>query len=270
MPYALVTGAAKGIGRGIAAELARRNYNLLLVDIDKPGLLSTSNILTRNFNIVVHTLEQDLTEPDAGEKLFAWSSFWHHDLTVVVNNAGYGLNSIFEEEALDHHLNIIDLIIKAQVSLSYLYIPVLRTHAKSYLLNVGSTTAYQSIPYLNIYAASKAFVHSFTRSLRFELRHSPVSVSCLVPGSTDTDFVNRANMGASVKKMAERFNMNAEEVGRIAVSGLLKGKAMIIPGFNNKLHAYFTRFVPKIVVEKIGAGIYAPESVSPIIKESIA
>ncbi len=127
------------------------------------------------------------------------------------------------------------------------------------MLNVGSTTCYQSIPYFNIYAASKAFVYSFTRGLRFELRNTPVSVSLLVPGSTDTNFVHRARMTEATKKAAEKFNMSPDVVAKIAVRGLFRGKAEIIPGFSNKLHAFFPRFVPKRLVEKLGANIYKPE-----------
>jgi short-subunit dehydrogenase len=156
---------------------------------------------------------------------------------------------------------MIDVNIKAQVSLSHAYIPFLKKRTQAFLLNVGSTTSFQTVPYLNIYAASKAFVSSFTRGLRYELRHSSVSVSLLTPGSTDTDFVNRARMSAAVKKTAERYNMSPEAVAKIAVRGLFKEKAEIIPGFTNKLHAFFPRFFPKSLVAKIGGSIYKPEVV---------
>ncbi len=266
MAYALITGAAKGIGKGIAAELARRNYNLLLADIDETGLAATAKELTAGHHVIVHTLPLDLTKANAGVELIDWTASWHDELIVVVNNAGYGLNGAFEQLALEDQLNIIDLNIKAQVSLSHLYIPVLRRHVQGYLLNVASTTAYQAVPYLTIYAASKSFVLSFTRGLRFELRNSTVSVSCLIPGSTDTHFVVRANMSEATKKTAERFNMSPEAVGIIAVNGLFKRKAEIIPGINNKLHAFFPKFFSKLFVEKIAAGIYGPkeEVIQPV------
>ena len=127
-------------------------------------------------------------------------------------------------------------------------------------MNVASTTCFQSVPYLNVYAASKAFVLSFTRGLRFELRNTSISVSVLIPGSTDTDFVNRARMSPAVKRTAEKFNMQPDLVGKIAVRGLFKGKAEIIPGFSNKVHAFFPRFFPKSFVEKLGGNIYKPKT----------
>jgi short-subunit dehydrogenase len=185
---------------------------------------------------------------------------------VVVNNAGYGLNGRFEELSVKDQLNIIDVNIRAQVSISHTFIPILRSFPRSYLLNVGSTTAFQTVPFLNIYAASKAFVLSFTRGLRFELRQSPISVSCLIPGSTDTDFVNRAGMGLKTLRIADRFNMTPEKVAKIAVKGLFAGKAEIIPGFTNRLNGFLPKFFPKIFVEKIAAGIYEPAQLSTDIR----
>jgi short-subunit dehydrogenase len=92
------------------------------------------------------------------------------------------------------------------------------------------------------------------------LRDTSISVSVLIPGSTDTDFVNRARMSAEVKRTAEKFNMKPDLVGKIAVRGLFKRKAEIVPGFSNKLHAFFPRFFPKSVVEKLGGNIYKPKT----------
>lgn len=258
MSYALITGSAKGIGSAIAEEMAGRGYHLLLVDIDASGLQQTKERITGRFNLTVHTLPLDLTLPDAISRLKEWTLPYHTEMNVVISNAGYGLNAAFEKLPITEHENIVDLNVKAQMKIAHTYLPVLRQFPKSYLLIVGSTTCYQSIPYLSVYAASKAFVISFARSLRYELKNSPVSVSCLIPGSTDTDFVNRARMGEKVKKTASRYNMTAAAVGKIAVKGLFAGKAEIIPGFSNKLHAFFPKFFPKIFVERIAAKIYRP------------
>ncbi|MEC5146562.1 SDR family NAD(P)-dependent oxidoreductase [Chitinophaga sp. 212800010-3] len=259
MSYALITGAAKGIGKAIAAELAARNYHLLLVDIDDVALAGTAAALSAQYHVNAHTLHQDLSAPDAIQHVTTWSSPYHNELTVVVSNAGYGINGAFEELTITEQFNIIDVNIKAQVGLSYAYIPVLRRFPKAYLLNLASTTAYQTVPYLNIYAATKAFALSFTRGLRYELRNSGISVSALSPGSTDTDFVNRARMNEHTRSIAQRFNMTAESVAKIAIAGLFKGKAEIVPGFTNKLNAWLPKFFPKAFVEKIAAGIYEPQ-----------
>jgi len=258
MPYALITGSAKGIGSAMAMQMAAKGYDLLLVDIDMIGLERTKKRVGNSYAVNVHTLPLDLSTPDCSEQIKEWSSPYHSWLSVVINNAGYGLNAPFESLAVEEHENIVDVNIKAQLKISHAFIPILKQFKKSYLLNVGSTTCFQSVPYLSVYAASKAFVISFTRSLRYELKDSPISVSCLIPGSTDTDFNNRANMNAHARKTAVRYNMTPENVAKIAVEGLFNGKAEIIPGLSNKLHAFFPKFFPKSFVENIAGKIYRP------------
>jgi uncharacterized protein len=259
MSYALVTGAAKGIGKSIAFELAKRKYNLLLIDMDAAVLETTAEEIKTKTGVAVEWLHQDLSEWSAAEKIKFWTSSYHQELTVVVNNAGFGLNGAFEDLSIEEQFGIIDVNIKAQLALTYTYIPVLRQFKKSYLLNVCSTTAYQPVPYLNIYAASKAFILSFNRSLKYELKGSPISLSYLSPGATDTDFVKRARMKEHTLKVADRFNMTAEEVGKIAVDGLFEGKEEIVPGFYNKLNSFLPRLFPVSFVRKIAASIYAPK-----------
>ncbi len=261
MPYALVTGAAKGIGKAIAEELAIKKYNLILVDFDTAGLFAVSKHLETTYNVEVHLLFVDLSEPDAIDKIFSFTKQYHDQLNIVVNNAGYGLNGPFEEIPLAQQLNIIDVNIRALVKIAHTYIPVLRKFDKSYLLIVASTTAYQTVPYLNIYASTKAFVLSFARGLRYELRNSVVSVTAISPGSTDTDFVNRAKMNDNTKRIAERFNMTPKSVAQAAIKGLFNNEAEVVPGFVNKLNAHLPKFFPKSFVEKIAANIYQKNEV---------
>jgi uncharacterized protein len=273
MNYAIVTGAAKGIGKAIAAELAKRNYNLLLIDMDDIGLYKTAEEVKKNHNVSVETFTIDLSDEDAVEEIYHRSRRYHDDLTVVVNNAGYGLNGPFADIAYHRHIDNINVNVKAVVGICHRFIPILNKQAKGYLLNVASTTAYQTVPYLNVYASTKAFMLSFTRGLRYELRNTNVSVSALSPGSTDTDFVNRAGMGESILKTARKFNMSPEEVGEIAISGLFKSKAEIVPGFTNKLNAFLPKFFPKSLVERIAGNVYEPKQSrenTPVYKISSA
>ena len=259
MSYALVTGAAKGIGKQIAIELARRNYSLLLTDIDATGLQNTAVLIRSVYGLDVQEFVQDLREPLAAGRLKEWSAGYHNRLTVVVNNAGFGLCDPFEELSLEEQFGIIDVNIKAQLAITHAFLPVLKAFPKSYLLNLCSTTAYQPVPYLAVYAASKAFVLSFNRSLHHELRNTSVSLSYLSPGATDTDFSIRAGMKPHTLKTATRFNMRPEDVAEIAVRGLFKGKEEIVPGFLNKLNAVLPKFFPVSFVRRIAASIYEPK-----------
>ena len=258
--YAIVTGAAKGIGKALARELAEINYELLLIDMDSENLELTAKEIETCYGVTVYTLTLDLSQSNCAEAIFEWSKDYHDKLSIIINNAGYGLNGAFQSMSLDEQMNIIDVNVKAIVSICHKFIPILNEQPKSFLVNVASTTAYQTVPYLNVYASTKAFMLSFTRGLRYELRNSNISVSAVSPGSTDTQFVNRANMGDSIKKTAKRFNMTAEEVAKIAIKGIFKGKIEIIPGFINKLNAFLPKFFPKTFVEKIAGNIYEPKT----------
>lgn len=258
--YALVTGGSRGIGKALAKELAHRGYDLLLVASNLEYLKATTDELEILFpQLRVNYLVQDLTAPDAIAKIQTWTTPYHGALEVLVNNAGYGLSGPFAEKDLEVQLSMIDVNFRALVALSYVYLPILQRRPSAYLLNVASTAAYQSVPYLSVYAATKAAVLSFTRGLRRELRNTSVTVSCLSPGSTDTNFADRAEMGVDVKKIAEKFNMSPEVVASRAIDGLFARKAEIIPGFTNQLGSLLPRWVPKSWTEKIASDIYEPK-----------
>lgn len=259
MPYALVTGAAKGIGKSMAQQLALRNYKLLLIDIDSNGLAITKAELEKSSGVQVAYLVADLSLPETADVIFEWSAAWHNELEVLVNNAAFGLNGAFKDLPLQEQLNIINVNIKSVVALCHLFIPVFKKRKSGFILNMGSNAAYQPVPYLNIYAASKAFIISFTRSLRYELQSSGISVSCVSPGSTDTNFVDRAGMGTHIRKTAERYNMTPEAVAKIAVNSLLNKKAERITGFQTKLGVFLSWLAPKSLSEKFGANIFGKE-----------
>lgn len=259
MAYALVTGAAKGIGKAIAHELALQNYNLLLVDIDGKGLALTKLELENNGDIRVVYLVADLSLPETPDAIVKWTAAWHSELEVLVNNAAFGLNGAFERLPLQEQLAIVDVNVKSVVALSYHFIPILKKQHKGYILNIGSNAGYQPVPYLNIYAASKAFIISFTRSLRYELKSTNITVSCVSPGSTDTNFVDRARMGKHIRKTAERYNLAPESVARIAIQTLFKGKKERITGFQTRLGVFLSWLAPRSWSEKFGANIFGKE-----------
>ncbi|QDA60363.1 SDR family NAD(P)-dependent oxidoreductase [Hymenobacter jejuensis] len=256
MAYALVTGASRGIGQAIATELARRGYNLLLTARSEDALEKVAAQLRQQHGVQAHVLALDLAAPDVAARLAAWASSQAQDLAVLVNNAGYGLWGRFEELSLEEQQNMLQINMMVPVALTHALLPSLRRQPKAYVLNVASTAAYQAVPTLTLYAASKAFLLSFTRGLRYELRDSPVSVTCLSPGATTTDFANRAGMSASLQEVSNKVSMTPEQVAKAAVTALFAGEAELIPGALNKISATLTGFVPKAVTEKIAAGIY--------------
>lgn len=253
--YALVTGGSKGIGRAIAFALARRNFNLLLVARSENELKLLQELLIQKYGVLVEYLVIDLSAPGSAKSVNNWLMTNNFEVSVLVNNAGYGVWGDFGDLDLDEQLNMIQLNVNTLVELSYHIIPKLKKHSKSYILNVSSTAAYQAVPTLALYAASKSFVLSFTRALRYELREGPVSVTCLSPGPVDTGFAERAGLNA-LSKMAQAFNMKPEEVAEIAIRGMLRGRSEIIPGPTNYISAFATRLLPKSIIENAAAGIY--------------
>jgi hypothetical protein len=150
---------------------------------------------------------------------------------------------------------MMQLNMNAVAQLCSALIPELKKHPQSYIMNVASTASYQAVPTLATYAASKAFVVLFTRGLRLELLGSTISVTCLSPGATSTNFIDRAGMEA-MKEKAEKFSMKPSIVARIGINGMFKKKAEILPGFTNWISVQLTYLMPKFIPEKIAASLY--------------
>lgn len=256
MPFALITGASKGIGKAIALELAARGYDLLLLARSEDLLKETALEIAAGSNISCQWLALDLSGDQAAERVYTHCKEHAFPVSVLVNNAGYGLSGSFEKYPMEAHADMLRLNIITLVSLTRLFLPDLKKQPASYILNIGSSAAYQAIPFLSAYAASKSFVLSFSRGLRGELKETAVSVTCVCPGPTDTNFVNRANVGAKGQKAAARFNMSPESVARIAIKSLFNRKAEVITGGMNKLSAFFAWLLPKSLVEGIAKKLY--------------
>lgn len=254
--YAIITGASKGIGLAIARELASRKINVLLIARSRQLLEQEAGKIRAEYQVQVDHMAIDLTLPQAAQQIVGWCSLKNYPINILVNNAGYGLSGAFENYSLDEHRNMMQLNMHVPVELSYLLLPQLKQQP-SYIMNIASGAAYQAVPGLNVYAASKAFMLSFSRGLRYELKSSTVSVTAVSPGATETDFPNRAKVDSpKAKKMAARFNMQPVEVAKMAVDGMFAKKAEVVTGFVNKLAVFFAWLLPKSTLEKSAASIY--------------
>jgi uncharacterized protein len=256
MEYALITGASKGIGRAIARELASRGYNVLLIARSEDLLQNLAGEIASRYNVAADYMSLDLSHPEAPQNVFDWCRAKGYEVSILVNNAGYGLSGPFEKYGIQEHLNMMQLNMATLVGMTRIFLPELRTRSKSYILNVASSAAYQAVPGLTLYAATKSFVLAFSRGLHQELFKTTVTVTCVSPGATDTDFPNRAQIGEKGMKAAEKLNMTPEAVASLAVRGMLAGRAEIITGFINKLGAAMAWLLPKSVVERTAMKIY--------------
>lgn len=253
--FALITGASKGIGRAIALQLAKSGYHLLLVARSESELQQLALQIQTAYSRKVVYLATDLSLATAPMQVFEWATHHTDQLSILVNNAGYGLWGDFEKLELDAQMNMLTLNIDAVVRLTHLLLPVLKQQKQSYILNLSSTAAYQAVPALALYAASKSFILSYSRALRYELKHTSVSVSCLCPGPTDTGFASRAGLDA-LADLAEKFNMSPDLVASAGIKGMFRKKAEIIPGFLNKLSSFGAQHLNKSLIERITAHLY--------------
>ncbi len=258
MVYALVTGASKGIGKCLAEGLAARGYNVLLVARSEQLLRELSATLQSRYRIETAWLAIDLSAPGAPEKLYNWCVDNNYEVKVLVNNAGYGIGGWLDQSPVQDTLAMMRVNMEVPVALCRLFLPALKQQPKAYILNIASSAAYQSVPGLTVYAATKSFVLSFSRGLRQELKKTPVSVTAISPGATDTNFVDRAQLGDKARKMADKVNMSPEKVAAIALRSMLAGKAEVIPGFINKAGAFFAWLLPKSLSESTAMKIYQP------------
>jgi short-subunit dehydrogenase len=253
--YALITGASKGIGKSMALLLAGAGYNLMLVARSETDLQDLSFIIQNEYKVQVVHLAVDLSERNAAEAVSKWCKGHTSELSVLINNAGYGLWGYFGDLPLEKQMNMLQLNINAVVELTYLLLPLLKQQKQAYILNIASTAAYQALATFSLYAASKTFILFFSRAIRRELKNSSVTVSCLSPGPTDTNFASRAGLDAFAD-LAEKFNMTPGDVAREGLKGMFNKKAEIVPGFLNKLTSFAVRHLPKSLVEKVAAGLY--------------
>ena len=253
--YALITGAGRGIGKELATQLAQRGYNLLLVARSIGDLESLAQTVEADYQVKALCLSADLSADGAALTVADWCKTLGVPVSILINNAGYGLWGNFDELDLAAQSNMLKLNINTLVELTHYMLLLLKQQSEAYVLNVSSTAAYQAVPSLAIYSASKAFVLSFSRALRYEQKEGNVSVTCLCPGPTATGFAQRAGMEA-LQELAEKFNMLPAEVAHLGLKAMFGKKAEVVPGFLNRVSAAAARHVNKGLVERITAGLY--------------
>jgi short-subunit dehydrogenase len=257
MSYAIITGGSKGIGKEIALQLAERGYNLLLVARNSYELQQVKEEIQKKYSLEVDYLVADLADPTAVNTLYEWVLAKQIDLRILVNNAGYGLVGEFESYSFEETQKMMQVNMNALVESCFRFYPMLSGKGQqAYVLNIASSTAYQAIPLMSVYAASKVFVLNFSRGLFHEWKEKGISVTAISPGATTSSFNDRANLPDKARNAAKKVTMTAESVAKIAVDGMFAKKPEVITGFINKLGAFLAWVAPKSISEKIAKGIY--------------
>src|SRR3954464_10704270 len=216
MNTTLITGASTGIGAAFARKLAARGRNVLLVARSEDKLIALCNELGRLTSIRAQYLALDLQQPDAGVQLFEETKKRELEIEMLINNAGFGSMGDFAKLDLNRELEIIQLNVRALVDLTHRFIGPMRERKRGTIINVASTAAFQAVPYMATYAATKAFVLSFSEALWEENRPHGVHVMALCPGVTETNFFEAARG----RKPPARVAQTPEEVVEAALKGL--------------------------------------------------
>jgi short-subunit dehydrogenase len=256
MTYALVTGASKGIGKAIAIELAKRKINVLLVARSYLELQQTAEEISNTYHVSTDFLASDLSLANAATTVYNWTKEKQYAVSILVNNAGYGLSGPFEHYSIEEYTNMMQVNMLTTVQLCRIFLPELKQQPQSYILNIASSAAYQAVPLLSLYAASKAFVLNFSRGIAYELKDSRVSVTCVCPGPTDTGFNQRAQVGKKALNAAKKLNAQPQSVAATAINAMFHKKRERITGFINKLGAFFAWLLPKGFIETTSASLY--------------
>lgn len=256
MSYALISGASKGIGKEIANELAMRGYDLLIVARNSYELQQVKEAIEKKCANTVDYLVADLSELGSVDRIYQWVLEKQVDLRILVNNAGYGLVGDFESYSYLENQKMMQVNMNALVESCHTFYPMLTGKGQAYVLNIASSTAYQAIPLMSLYAATKVFVLNFSRGLFHEWKEKGISVTVVSPGATTTSFNDRANLPEKARNAAKKVTMTAESVAKIAVDGMFAKKPEVITGFINKLGAFLAWLAPKSISEKIAKGIY--------------
>jgi short-subunit dehydrogenase len=237
--YVLITGATSGIGHELTKLFARDGYNLILVARNIELLQEMTSELKERFTIEVTPLAKDLFMPHAAEEIHEEVKQMGITVDILVNDAGQGQWGPFVETPLERELDIIQLNIVALVSLTKLFLRdmVLRNDGK--ILQVASEAGTAPMPLLSVYAATKAFVLSFTAALADELKDTDITITALLPGATDTDFFHKAQQEDSIVYQ-EKELLSPEDVAKDGYEALMKGESKIISGAKTKMHVWMS------------------------------
>ncbi len=240
---ALVTGASSGIGAAIARLLAAQGVDLVLTARRKAELEAIAAECTA-LGVRADIIVSDLGRPEAAAALWT-AACAGGAIDICINNAGFGYFRPFAEIEWERDAEMLQLNVTALVQLSHLFVRARgQDPGRAYLLNIASIGAYQSVPNMALYAATKAFVRNFTEALHDEHAGSPVSATVVCPGGTKTEF--HANAGAgNYSWIANASMMSAEQCAAICVRSMIKRKRTVIPGFVNKLSCFGVRLVPR-------------------------
>jgi uncharacterized protein len=231
--YALVTGATSGIGYELAKVIAKHGYNLAIVARSSDRLLEVSDEF-QALGADVILLDKDLSDPGTAREIYDDVQSKRIVVEILVNNAAQGQHGKFKDIALERHMELVNLNVVSLVALTKLFLTDMASRNSGRILNVASVVSKTPAPEFSIYAASKAFVLSFSEAIAHELKESNVTVTALLPGRTDTDFFYKADM-TDTKEYQDHSLADPAKVAKDGFDAMMSGESRVISGAQNKL-----------------------------------
>ena len=243
--WALVTGATAGIGESFTRLLATNNYNIVLVARDMSRLNERAAGLQKSHGIETVVLQADLSTDDGCALIEEYIT--SHEIDVLINNAGFGLNKAFTVSELDSEQNLLDVLVRTPMRLMHVALKGMKLRDKGIIINVSSVAGFMAG---GTYSASKSYLTVLSESLHTELAGTKVKICALCPGFTRTEFHQRGRM--SMKGLPAFMWLNADTLVEKAWLDALKGKAISIPGWQYQILSFVMRFTPRPFVRKLG------------------
>ena len=242
MKYVLITGATSGIGLALARVFARKGFNIVMVSSSEKHLVRARRSINERFeNISTEIIVQDLSVAGAAKRVYNKVSEMGIRIDILVNNAGYGLIGSSESIDMDKDEKMLYLNMITPTCLCKLFLKEMYKRGSGKILNIASTASFQPGPYNSTYFASKSYLYSYSRAIRYEAKERGVQVCTLCPGTTGTRFFQKEGINTPI------WAMSVGKVAEYAVEGLENNKEVIIPGTWNKIF----RIIPSTIKLKI-------------------
>jgi len=254
--WALVTGASAGIGVALATRLAQGGTHLVLTARRRDRLEHLATKLKNEHGIQCETVVADLAEPNAPHEIYAYTKEKGLQIDLLVNNAGFGQYGELTQVDPQRLLDMVQVNCSAVVHLARLFLPGMIARKQGDVLILASTAAFQAVPYISTYAATKAFDLLFAEGLAEEMKPYGIRVCALCPGSTESEF---HVVAGQEKFTGDHHQETAEKVARVGLEALAAGKSYVISGFGNYLGAQSQRLVPRRLVTRIAANMFRPD-----------
>lgn len=252
--YALITGASAGIGKQMAIECAKRNYNLFLISLPGSGLESLAGELKEKYPVQVHTLAIDLTQEDAPARVHRYAAQNNIVVKLLANNAGVGFNGKLETQSVELIDKMILLNVRVSTLLIFLFLPEMKKLDKAYIINISSFAGLIPLPYKSVYAATKTYLLFLTQAINYELKGSNVKALSVHPSGVSSE---RALDNIRKSSFIARLStLTPEQVAQVSIKNVMAGKKFLIPGAITRLYYITGVMMPYWVILKIVSRVF--------------